>query len=335
MAKALTHPQYLAHRHVPIARSNYTVGRQGQKPQYVVIHLMAGTYEGSISWAQNPASNVSWHFAVARNGHTTHNLSESNSAWTNSSWWHNIRSVTIEHEGFLSHGGFSEAQMHASAKITAGICYRHNIPIDRAHIFGHTEIKGVSKPCPGPMDWPRYIKLVRAYARKGTPSTPAQPSNPPKKKPAEPETNEIPLKRINICFEGNKDKKTAEAYRTAINALSRWQNTDSYARIVGGGPNIRYAAEGAWNSTDGYINTVVIGRPAVKELAEYMQKALAEDSASGRLIAADGDGWEATNEIAAWRLSYHCDVLAERVGFDAQEAKDVAIPMYEEQMGKG
>lgn len=163
MARPLQHPQYLAHSFRAIHRSNWTVGRQGQKPQYIVIHLMAGTYEGSISWAQNPASNVSWHYAISRAGLTAQNLGEHQTAWTNSSWWHNIRSVTLEHEGFLSHGGPTEAQLHASAKITAGICYRHGIPIDRAHIFGHTEIKGVTKPCPGSWPWARYMRLVKQY----------------------------------------------------------------------------------------------------------------------------------------------------------------------------
>lgn len=164
--RPLQPPGYLAHSFRPIHRGNFTLGRQGQEVEFVVVHLMAGSYEGSISWAQQDRSDVSWHYAIARSGLTAQNVGEQNTAWTNSSWWHNLRSVTIEHEGFLSDGGPTDAQLHASAKITAGICHRHGIPIDRAHIFGHTEIAGVTKPCPGPWPWDRYIRLVRAYRNK-------------------------------------------------------------------------------------------------------------------------------------------------------------------------
>ena len=43
----------------PAASTNYTVGREGARPQFVVIHTMQGSYGGSISWFQNPSANVS------------------------------------------------------------------------------------------------------------------------------------------------------------------------------------------------------------------------------------------------------------------------------------
>ena len=145
----LKHPQFYAHRYVAAHRSNYTAGRGGvSRPTCVVIHIMEGSYEGSLSWTRNAASNVSWHYQVARNGHTTQCVSENNACWTNSVWWYNQRGVNIEHEGYCSQGGPSEAMLHSSAKITAGIVNRYNIPINRNRIFGHTEISGVTKPCP-------------------------------------------------------------------------------------------------------------------------------------------------------------------------------------------
>lgn len=70
---------------------------------------------------------------------------------------------------------FTDAMYAASARLTAGICARYGIPVDRKHILGHVEVPGTDHTDPGPhWDWDRYLELVRRAATSG-------PSKPPTK----------------------------------------------------------------------------------------------------------------------------------------------------------
>jgi N-acetyl-anhydromuramyl-L-alanine amidase AmpD len=78
---------------------------------------------------------------------------------------YNQHSIGIEHEGFDENPDWYTNNMYrASARLTAWCCKRHRIPVDRNHILGHTEVPGITKPCPGrPWNWAKYMRLVRAY----------------------------------------------------------------------------------------------------------------------------------------------------------------------------
>jgi N-acetyl-anhydromuramyl-L-alanine amidase AmpD len=54
------------HRHTP----NISPGRTIH-PTHIVLHHTSGPYAGSVSWCLNPASKVSYHVIVARNGKRT------------------------------------------------------------------------------------------------------------------------------------------------------------------------------------------------------------------------------------------------------------------------
>ncbi|NEE28560.1 N-acetylmuramoyl-L-alanine amidase, partial [Streptomyces sp. SID7982] len=66
-------------------------------------------------------------------------------------------------------------EMYASsARLTASICARHGIPIDREHIIGHVEVPGTDHTDPGPhWDWDRYLELVRRAATAPPSPTPS------------------------------------------------------------------------------------------------------------------------------------------------------------------
>lgn len=77
---------------------------------------------------------------------------------------YNERSVGIEHEGFVERRqDLTDEMYEASARLTARICARYDIPVDREHIIGHVEVPGTDHTDPGEhWDWDRYMKLVRA-----------------------------------------------------------------------------------------------------------------------------------------------------------------------------
>jgi N-acetylmuramoyl-L-alanine amidase len=62
---------------------NYWTGRNGQKVIAIVDHIMQATMESADSWFLNPASEVSAHFGVARDGRVYQWVRLSNSAWAN------------------------------------------------------------------------------------------------------------------------------------------------------------------------------------------------------------------------------------------------------------
>jgi hypothetical protein len=48
----------------------------------LVVHIASGYFEGTISWQQNPAADVSSHFVVARDGRIAQCVDTADRAWT-------------------------------------------------------------------------------------------------------------------------------------------------------------------------------------------------------------------------------------------------------------
>ncbi|MEV5608927.1 peptidoglycan recognition family protein [Streptomyces sp. NPDC052225] len=150
---------------VPASTSNYTVSsRPSSYPiDYVIIHVTQETYANTLAIFQNPDKKVSAHYVVrSADGHVVQLVREKNIAWHAGNWDYNTRSIGIEHEGWIDQPSyFTDAMYEQSAALTASICARHGIPMDREHIIGHVEVPGTDHTDPGPnWDWTRYIRMV-------------------------------------------------------------------------------------------------------------------------------------------------------------------------------
>lgn len=150
---------------VAASSSNYTVSsRESTYPiNYVVIHVTQGSYAGTISWFQNPSSQVSAHYVVrSSDGDITQMVREKDIAWHAGNWTYNTQSVGIEHEGFVDNPSwFTDAMYRASAALTRNVCDKYGIPKDRSHIIGHVEVPGATHTDPGPYwNWTYYMQLV-------------------------------------------------------------------------------------------------------------------------------------------------------------------------------
>jgi len=150
---------------VGCAASNFRGGRPAPyRPEAIVIHIMAGTLLGTDAWFANPASVVSAHYGVGKNGEIHQYVREEDTAFhagrvTAPSWTGlrktsngkfvnpNYYTIGIEHEG-LPDDDWPEAQRAASAELIAEIGGRWQIPIDPLHVVRHHDIFR-SKPCPG------------------------------------------------------------------------------------------------------------------------------------------------------------------------------------------
>jgi len=139
----------------------------------VIIHVTQGSYESAVKVFQNPAHGAATHYIVRQDGRVTQMIRELDVAFHAGNRDFNERSVGIEHEGFVDRPkDFTDAMYEASARLTARICARYDIPVDRKHIIGHVEVPGTDHTDPGPhWDWKRYIPLVREAAeRSASPS---------------------------------------------------------------------------------------------------------------------------------------------------------------------
>ncbi len=144
----------------PASSANYSAGRSSAITT-VVIHVTQGSYAGTISWFQNPDSQVSAHYVVrSADGEVTHMVADGDTAWHARSG--NPYSIGIEHEGFVDNPSwFTDAMYRSSASLTAWLCDTYGIPKDRSGIVGHNEVPGNDHTDPGPnWNWDYYIQLV-------------------------------------------------------------------------------------------------------------------------------------------------------------------------------
>ncbi|MFI6058099.1 peptidoglycan-binding protein [Streptomyces sp. NPDC051286] len=152
---------------VPADPNNFTKGRSAPINK-VIIHVTQGSYSGSISWFQDPTSEVSAHYVIrSSDGQITQTVRDSDTAYH--ARGANASALGIEHEGFIDDPSwFTDTMYRSSAALTKHLCDRYGIPKDRAHIIGHSEAPGNDHTDPGPYwDWTRYMQLVGGDTRGG------------------------------------------------------------------------------------------------------------------------------------------------------------------------
>ncbi|MET8244292.1 peptidoglycan recognition family protein [Streptomyces sp. NPDC005202] len=160
---------YPSARWLPADASNYTFAARPETDpvEYVVIHLTTDTFSDMVSTFQDPEGSVSAHYLVrAADGLVVQCVREADIAWHAGNWEYNTRSIGIEHEGWMEQSSYSDVMYRASARLTAAICAKHEIPVDREHILGHIEIPDSVHEDPGPnWNWDRYMALVSSAGK--------------------------------------------------------------------------------------------------------------------------------------------------------------------------
>lgn len=129
----------------------------------VIIHVTQGGYRSAVRAFQNAGHGAAAHYIVRRDGGVTQMIRELDVAFHAGNRAYNERSVGIEHEGFVEDdSSFTDAMYEASARLTAAICGRYGMAVDREHVIGHVQVPGTDHTDPGPhWDWGRYMGLVR------------------------------------------------------------------------------------------------------------------------------------------------------------------------------
>lgn len=125
----------------------------------IVIHDTEGGWNASVATLQNDAGK-SVHYIVDADGSRVGQfVPEGYTAWHAGNYYVNQRSVGIEHVGFAGDAaGYQKGLYDKSAALVKSIRSRWNVPLDRAHIFGHyqvpdgTKITDSSAPCSDTLD---------------------------------------------------------------------------------------------------------------------------------------------------------------------------------------
>jgi N-acetylmuramoyl-L-alanine amidase len=158
-----------------VGSPNFNGGRR-RPISAVVIHVTEGSEASVDSWFKNPASKVSAHYMVTRDGRLKQYVKEEDTAWhagkvVRPTWSElfvgvnpNQYTIGIEHEAESGSTPWTKAMYERSSILLAEIFVRWGVPLDRYHIVGHREIRA-DKTCPGAKaDIGKLIAMARDCA---------------------------------------------------------------------------------------------------------------------------------------------------------------------------
>lgn len=144
----------LATETYPAYEGNFTYGRSGRRIEAITIHHMAGVLTAKQCGAifQKPGREGSSHYGIGKNGEIACYVGEENTAWTNSNWDSNCKSVTIETSD-AEYGGnwyVSDNVLHQLIRLVADIAKRNNLGtlVKGKNLTWHSMFADTS--CPGP-----------------------------------------------------------------------------------------------------------------------------------------------------------------------------------------
>lgn len=153
----------------PASSNNYSAAdRPSSHPiDKIVVHVTQGSWSGALNWFSNPNAGVSAHYTVrSSDGVIGQSVHEKDIAYHAGNWTYNQTSIGIEHEGYVSDPSwFTDEMYRSSAKLSAYLCDKYRIPIERTHILGHNEVPNATHTDPGQYwDWAKYMDYVKQYS---------------------------------------------------------------------------------------------------------------------------------------------------------------------------
>lgn len=118
---------------VPADPSNYSKGRSGRKIEKIAVHHMAGvlTAKQCGNIFARAGRNASSHYGIGNDGEIGLYVDEKDTAWTNSNWDINCKSVSIETSNVNIGGDWivSDKALQSLIKLVADISERNNIKL--------------------------------------------------------------------------------------------------------------------------------------------------------------------------------------------------------------
>jgi N-acetylmuramoyl-L-alanine amidase len=140
--------------------------RPSGPPYMIVIHDTEGSFESSLQWLTDPASQVSAHYLIDLSGPIYRLVNESDRAWhAGTSYWHNVPvvynlndiSIGIELVNTNSaKNSYPAEQITALINLLFDIGTRYYIPLQ--YMVSHEDIAATRRTDPGPhFPWQRLV----------------------------------------------------------------------------------------------------------------------------------------------------------------------------------
>ena len=170
-----------------VTAKHFTVGRNGVKPRLIVIHTMetpenrGRAHQVAVWFSGANAPQASAHYGVD-DAEIYQMVKETDTAWAVDDWDLNQASISVEHAGSASQtptqwtDTYSLSELALSARLTADIAHRNNIPVvkltpadilaGKSGFCGHNDITIAKKIAGGHTDpganfpWNAYLKQV-------------------------------------------------------------------------------------------------------------------------------------------------------------------------------
>jgi len=150
--------QSIAGRRKGLNSPNVTQGRR-IKPKAIVLHHTSGSYAGSVAWCLNPASKVSYHCIVAKDGRRSTLADPDERTWhAGVSTWRGRRdlnswSIGAAFEGDTNNRALEAAEMASMAEYLVPIMRKYGLTL--ADVTDHRTIS------PGRKDDLKASELTR------------------------------------------------------------------------------------------------------------------------------------------------------------------------------
>ena len=136
---------------VPAYEGNYSKGRSGRKIEQICLHHMAGrlTAEQCGKIFQQVGRYGSSHYGIGYDGRIGQYVDETDTAWTNSNWDSNCKSVTIETSDNDNSWYVNDTTLNSLIKLVADISKRNNLGtlVPGKNLTWHSMF--TSTTCPG------------------------------------------------------------------------------------------------------------------------------------------------------------------------------------------
>lgn len=153
--------------------NNFTVGRPGaSRNGDQTFHHVVGSRESAVIVFNQPTRGASSHFVVGGDI-IDQCVNIKDTAWCDGNWEHNLRAITVEHEGGQNgNGPYSEPMYARAAHLCAWL--RENYGITK--YVRHRDVSLKSTACPGGLDveriWRDATALINKYNEPVTPPAP-------------------------------------------------------------------------------------------------------------------------------------------------------------------
>lgn len=167
--------------------------RGSNRVQALVIHATAGEWDSAFGWLRNPASKVSAHYLIGRDGRIAQLVAEDRTAWhAGVSQWRgleiwgspqpgvrvpSLNPVSVGIELVNKNDGrdpYSPAQLDALVRLSRAIVARHGIT--QANLVRHRDISPGRKTDPAGFPWATFVESV--YGQPAEPPPPPPPAAP-------------------------------------------------------------------------------------------------------------------------------------------------------------